>query len=117
MLQTTADDLQHIALNFAFFIFYALYFVIAFGLNDNAPTYLSWLNNGFTMYFSLFLIWRFNPWRTVKYTEFDRTIAYYAGVQLLLSAVIVQSLTAYVKLKGKGFDDKLKSLGKKFKGN
>ena len=111
-----ADDFQRIALNYAFFVFYALYFVIAFGLNDNAPIYLTWLNNGFTLYFSIFLIYRFNPWRTIKFTEFDRTIAYYAGIQLLLSTVIVQSLIAYVKLKGKRIDDKLKSLGKKFKG-
>lgn len=110
----TLEELQRVALNYAFYIFYILYFVITFGLNDNAPTYLSWLNNGFVLYFSLFLIYRFNPWRVVKFTDFDRTVAYYAGIQLLLSAVIVEMLTAYIKLKGKHIDDKFKSLGKKF---
>ena len=111
----TIEDLQRVALNYAFFVFYSLYFVIAFGLNDNAPIYLSWLNNGFTLYFSIFLILRFNPWRVTKFTEFDRTIAYYAGIQLLLSTVIVQSLTAYVKLKGARVGEKFNSLVTKMK--
>jgi hypothetical protein len=96
-----SDNFQRIALNYTFYIFYLLYFLIAFSLNDNASTYILWINNGFTLYFSLFLILRFNPWRTTKYTDFDRTIAYYAGIQLLLSAVIVQTLTTFLSLKSK----------------
>ena len=109
-----SENMQRIALNYAFYIFYILYFLIAFSLNDNASTYISWVNNGFTLYFSLFLIFRYNPWRTVKYTDFDRTIAYYAGIQLLLSAIIVQSLTTYLSLKSKHVGDTFHALRKKY---
>jgi len=90
-------DIQRIALNYTFYVFYILYFVIAFGLNDRAPQYLSWISNAFLVYLSVFLVIRFNPWRTTKFTEFDKTVAYYAGIQLLLSTVIVQSLITYLK--------------------
>lgn len=114
MMITISDNLQRIALNYAFYLFYLLYFLIAFSLNDNASTYISWVNNGFTLYFSLFLIIRFNPWRTTKYTDFDRTIAYYAGIQLLLSAVIVQTLTAFLSLKSKHVGDTFYAFKKKY---
>jgi hypothetical protein len=93
-------DFQHVALNYTFYIFYILYFVIAFGLNDNAPQYLSWISAVFLVYLSTFLILRFNPWRNTKFTEFDKTVAYNAGLQLLLSTIIAQSLITYLK----GFD-------------
>ena len=90
-------DFQRVALDYTFYVFYILYFVIAFGINDRAPQYLSWISNAFLVYLSMFLVIRFNPWRTTKFTEFDKTVAYNAGLQLLLSTVIVQSLVTYLK--------------------
>jgi hypothetical protein len=90
-------DFQRIALNYIFYVFYILYFVVAFGVNDRAPQYLSWMSNAFLVYLSTFLMIRFNPWRVTKFTEFDKTIAYNAGIQLFISTIIVQSLITYLK--------------------
>jgi len=40
------------------------------------------------LYISIFLIWRFNPFRHVKFTKLDATIAFNAGVFLLSTLVI-----------------------------
>lgn len=36
------------------------------------------------MYVSLFLMWRFNPWRRVQFTSFDAVIVFNAGIYLFV---------------------------------
>jgi hypothetical protein len=61
----------------------ALYVIIALGLWSRAPQYLEDLQYYVKIYVALFLIYRFNPFRNVKFTNLDRKIAFSAGVFLI----------------------------------
>jgi hypothetical protein len=64
---------EHI-FDFTFVIIYFLYFLIALGLSATAPKYLSFLDYYVKIYVSLFLIWRFNPFRNVRFKPLDKKI-------------------------------------------
>lgn len=66
-------------MNFATF----LYVIIALGLSASAPEYLETLQYYMKIYIALFLIWRFNPIRNAKFTDFDSKVVFNAGVFLL----------------------------------
>lgn len=73
-----------------------LYIIIALGLSANAPEYLDYLNSFVKIYISLFLIYRFNPFRRVKFTGLDAKISFSAGVFLLGTTAIASILNAYL---------------------
>jgi cytochrome c biogenesis protein CcdA len=84
--------------DFTFLIIYILYFVIALGLSAAAPKYLSFLDYYVKIYVSLFLIWRFNPFRNVKFTSFDKKIVFNAGIFVLFATTSINEiLINYVK--------------------
>jgi hypothetical protein len=88
---------EHI-FDFTFLIIYILYFAIALGLSATAPKYLSFLDYYLKIYVSLFLIWRFNPFRYVKLTSFDKKIAFNAGIFVLFATTSInQILINYTK--------------------
>ena len=88
---------EHI-FDFTFVIIYILYFLIALGLSATAPKYLSFLDYYVKIYVSLFLIWRFNPFRDVKFTSLDKKIAYNAGLFILFATTSInQILISYLK--------------------
>jgi hypothetical protein len=74
---------------------YLLYILIIFGLSYSAPKYLSLLNVYLPIYVSAFLLFRFNPWRELSFTEFDRQIVFQAGIFLLLTTSISTVLDNY----------------------
>lgn len=78
------------------YITWFLYIIIALGLSANAPQYLDALQNFIKLYVSLFLIYRFNPFRRVKFTGLDAKIAFSAGVFLLTTTVINNILQNYL---------------------
>jgi hypothetical protein len=80
------------------YITWALYIAIALGLSANAPQYLDDLQYYIKMYVSLFLIYRFNPFRRVKFTGLDAKIAFSAGVFLLTTTAINTILTSYLTI-------------------
>ena len=83
------------------YITWFLYIIIALGLSANAPEYLDDLQYYVKLYVSLFLIYRFNPFRRVKFTGLDAKIAFSAGVFLLATTAINSVLQNYVtNLKG-----------------
>ncbi len=83
------------------YITWFLYIAIALGLSANAPEYLDDLQYYIKLYVSLFLIYRFNPFRRVKFTGLDAKIAFSAGVFLLATTAINSVLQNYVTdLKG-----------------
>jgi cytochrome c biogenesis protein CcdA len=82
---------EHI-FDFTFLIIYILYFAIALGLSATAPKYLSFLDYYVKIYVSLFLIWRFNPFRHVKFTSFDRKIAFNAGIFVLFATTSINQI-------------------------
>ena len=78
------------------FLSFALYFAIAIGLSTNAPEYLGELQSYTKLYVSLFLIWRFNPFRRVRFTELDGRIAFSAGIFLLTTTAFDSIVTYYL---------------------
>ena len=75
---------------------FILYFVIAIGISANAPEYLCTLQSYTKLYVSLFLIWRFNPFRRVRFTELDGRIAFSAGIFLLTTTAFDSIVTYYL---------------------
>ena len=70
-------------------ISYLLIFVSFFGLSNSAPEYLATLDYYIRVYTCLFLIWRFNPFRTLdKFTELDRKITFSAGLFILTTTAL-----------------------------
>ena len=86
------DDLHTVQEKFFtgfLFISYLLIFVSFFGLSSSAPEYLATLDYYIRVYTCLFLIWRFNPFRTlVKFTELDRKITFSAGLFILTTTAL-----------------------------
>ena len=70
------------------YVTYFLYAVVALGLSAKAPQYLDDLVYFTKVYVSLFLIYRFNPFRRVKFTGLDAKIAFSAGTFLLATTAI-----------------------------
>jgi hypothetical protein len=67
---------------------YLLTFLSFLGLSIYAPNYLEILNNFTRIYVSLFLIWRFNPFRKkFIFTELDRRIVFNAGIVVLSTTI------------------------------
>ena len=77
------------------YITWALYIAIALGLSANAPQYLDDLQYYVKIYVSLFLIYRFNPFRHVKFTRLDARIAFSAGMFLLFTTIVNSTLHTY----------------------
>lgn len=88
--------LQNQAYDIVMYITWILYIVIALGLSANAPQYLDELHSFIKLYISLFLIYRFNPFRRVKFTSLDAKIAFSAGLFLLGTTAIDGILKAYL---------------------
>jgi hypothetical protein len=78
---------------------YASYFLIivsSLGLSQSAPKYLDNLDYYVRIYICLFLMWRFNPFRTYyEFTELDRKIAFSAGVFILTTTALNQYLEQF----------------------
>ena len=93
---------------------YFLTFLSFLGLSAYAPNYLETLNNFTRVYVSLFLIWRFNPFRDsylnplrnkVTFTKLDRKIVFTSGILVLSTTVfnkhmveLKDKLVQYIKL-------------------
>jgi len=75
---------------------YLLYILFALGIFRSAPQYLQTLDYYVKIYISLFLLWRFNPFRSVQFTELDRKISFSAGIFLFTTSAVNQILTKYL---------------------
>ena len=69
-------------------ITFILYLGIFLGLWASAPQYLSGLQYYVKIYVGLFLIYRFNPFRNIKFTDLDRRIGFTAGMILVASYIL-----------------------------
>jgi hypothetical protein len=87
---------QNRAYNLTMGITWLLYFAIAIGISTNAPQYLGMLQSFIKIYISLFLIYRFNPFRRVQFTKLDTKIAFGAGIFLLGTTAIDGILKYYL---------------------
>ena len=96
MLSKKIYDVQNRAFDIFIFISWVLYFAILFGVSVNAPSYLDNVDYYAKLYVSLFLLYRFNVFRKVTFTELDRKIAFSAGVFLFATTALNQTLTTYL---------------------
>jgi hypothetical protein len=87
---------QHKAYDMIMYLTWILYISIVLGLSANAPQYLDDLHAFVKIYVSLFLIYRFNPFRRVKFTGLDAKIAFSAGLFLLGTTAIDGVLENYI---------------------
>jgi len=83
------DWIQTRTLAWVFYVTAGLYIVTFLGLFVAAPTYLGILRTIMSLYVSLYLMYRFNPWRTIQFTELDKTVTFNAGV-LLFTTLLFQ---------------------------
>jgi hypothetical protein len=90
-------EIQNTAFNFIIFISYFLYFLIVIGVSAKAPQYLEDIQYWVKIYISLFLIYRFNFFRKIQFTELDRKVAFSAGLFLFTTTIFDQILTNYWK--------------------
>jgi len=89
-------SIQYNTYNIVVYITWALYIITVLGISASAPDYLETLNSIVKIYVSLFLIYRFNPFRTVRFTALDGKIAFSAGTFLLTTTAINQILKTYL---------------------
>ena len=81
---------------------YILYFLAFLGITSLAPDYISYLRIFLKIYVALLLIFFYNPitYKEKKFTDFDRKLAFQAGIFLLLSTTLVDGIEEYLKKKG-----------------
>jgi hypothetical protein len=75
---------------------YVLYILFAVGIVKSAPQYLETLDYYVKIYISLFLLWRFNPFTKIHFTDLDRKISFTAGVFLFTTSAVNQILIKYL---------------------
>jgi len=96
-LYKNIHDFQYNIFTIIIYVTWILYIIIALGLSAKAPQYLTNLHYYVKIYVSLFLIYRFNPFRRVKFTNLDAKIAFSAGLFLLGTTAIDSILQNYLK--------------------
>lgn len=70
-------------------ISWILVIVSSFGFSQSAPKFLEDLDYYIRIYICLFLMWRFNPFRThYEFTDLDRKIAFSAGLFMLTTTAL-----------------------------
>lgn len=87
---------QNKMFDFIVYITWILYIIIALGISANAPQYLDDLQYYMKIYISLFLIYRFNPFRQINFTDLDGKIAFSAGFFLLATTTINTLIQPYL---------------------
>jgi len=97
MLSKKIYDVQNRGFDIFIFISWMLYFAVLLGVSVNAPSYLDNVDYYAKIYVSLFLLYRFNVFRKVTFTELDRKIAFSAGVFLFATTALNQVLTQYLQ--------------------
>jgi hypothetical protein len=96
MLSKKIYDVQNRGFDIFIFISWMLYFAVLLGVSVNAPSYLDNVDYYAKIYVSLFLLYRFNVFRKITFTELDRKIAFSAGVFLFATTALNQVLTQYL---------------------
>ena len=103
MIKSQLHRLQEILFNIFIVSTYSLIILSFLGLSQSAEQYLQSLDYYVRIYICLFLIWRFNPFRSsYEFTDLDRKIAFSAGAFILTTTALNQYLV--------DFKDKIKQL-------
>lgn len=76
-------EIQTHAFNATMLLIWGLYIFAVLRISSSAPQYIGILQSFVKIYISLFLIYRFNPFRKIHFTQLDKKISFNAGVFLL----------------------------------
>lgn len=95
-IQWQLHEFQNRVFDIVVYTTWILYIVILLGLSSTAPQYLNDLEFYIKLYVSLFLIFRFNPFRRVRFTGLDAKIAFSAGLFLFGTTAISSILNTYL---------------------
>lgn len=86
----TTFDLTLLSMNVA-------YVAVVVGIINQKPDYLVVIDFWLKVFMGVFLVVRFNPFTSVKFTEFDRKVVFATGVFLLVITVVNNYLASYVE--------------------
>lgn len=90
-------------------IMYTTFILLLFGITIIKPEYLTGLSNIVNIYVSLFLVYRFNRFRTnIVFTNMDRKIVFTAGLFILVSSSITKLVKIYLTKIKNNVDKKVK---------
>lgn len=96
MLSKKIYDVQNRGFDIFIFISWMLYFAVLLGVSVNAPSYLDNVDYYAKIYVSLFLLYRFNVFRKITFTDLDRKIAFSAGLFLFATTALNEVLAQYL---------------------
>ena len=77
---------------------YILYVLVLFGVSSFAPKYLDILGEFLKYYVIFFLLLRFNPYSTHKFTEFDRELVFQSAGFLFTTSSLNAIVTNYFNI-------------------
>uniref|UniRef100_A0A6C0HSE2 Uncharacterized protein n=1 Tax=viral metagenome TaxID=1070528 RepID=A0A6C0HSE2_9ZZZZ len=80
---------------------YILFSIYAVGYSTNAKKYLDIINSFVKIYISFFLMWRFNPFRTITVSPLDKKIIFSGGIFLFSTTIVHTILLKYIELTAK----------------
>jgi hypothetical protein len=83
-------SMQNILFDIALIIWFVLLILTYFQVVESAPYYLDLINTVIKIYISLFLLWRFNDFRKVEFTNLDKKIIFNGALYLFFSTVLVK---------------------------
>jgi hypothetical protein len=83
-------SIQNILFDIALVMWFVLLMLTYFNIFESAPYYLEWINTIIKLYISLFLLWRFNDFRKVKFTNLDKKVIFNGALYLFFSTVFVK---------------------------
>ena len=93
MFNANLNSIQEKLFDFIIFISYTLILFSFLGFSHSAPKYLENIDYYFRIYICLFLIWRFNPFRSkFQFTSLDAKISFNAGLFILASTALNEYL-------------------------
>jgi len=95
------NSTQMIILDVVTVITYILFVIYAIGFSTDAKTYLDRINSVVKLYISLFLMWRFNPFRKIEVSPLDKKMTFAGGVFLfsttIIHAILMKNLDSLIK--------------------
>jgi hypothetical protein len=102
MKTSTLHKYQERFFNMFIILTYILIILSALGLSYTVPKYVYSLDYYVRIYICLFLIWRFNPFRSYyEFTDLDRKISFSAGLFILTTTVLnkyIDHLKNYISI-------------------
>jgi len=99
------NSTQMVILDIITVVTYILFSVYAVGFSSDAKKYLDIINSFVKIYISFFLMWRFNPFRTITVSNLDKKIIFSGGVFLFSTTIIHTILLKYLEITAKRTND------------